>query len=420
MIEQARDFIQGINTTKQTVLKNTAWLTFAEIGARVARGGLSIVAARMLGATGMGVFAYALALGGFLTFFEDAGIGTFVTRSFARNELRKEHVFGTAFVLKVLLGLIAFGTFVGIGPIISTIPAASTIIPVIALLLLSDGLRSFFFSITRAEQRMHVDSTVQIITNVLIVFLAIGLMIISPTPLSLALGYTIGSVIGTIIMFLVVRRYLPNLRKNFSKSLLTEIFMAAWPFTVLAISNVLIFNTDTLFLGHYSSVAEVGYYGAASRLVQMLYILPVLFATSTFPVLVQKIAAGEPVGKILRKIVWLMLAASSTLTIIMIVGAKWLVPFLFGVSFAPAIPMVTILGLTYIPVFIGSTLNNVVMAHDRQKQFVIANIWGIVANIALDFILVPRYGGIGAAIASVVGLSVITMVTAIKLYTTSK
>lgn len=415
MIHRIHRALADIGTTKATVLKNTAWLTAAEIGSRVARGGLSIVAARMLGATGMGIFAYALALGGFLTFFEDAGIGTFVTRSFARNELHKEHVFGTALVLKALLGLLAFGVFVSVGPIVSTIPAASTIIPIVAILLLSDGLRSFFFSITRAEQRMHVDSTVQIITNVLIVGLAVGLMMVSPTPLSLALGYTIGSVIGTIIMFLVVKKYLPNLIQNFSKKLFREIFMAAWPFTVLAISNVLIFNTDTLFLGHYSSVAEVGYYGAASRLIQLFYILPVLFATSTFPVLVQKIAAGEPTGKVLRKIVWLMLAASSGLTVIMVAGAKWLVPFLFGASFSASIPMVVILSLTYIPVFIGSTLNNVVMAYDRQKQFVIANIFGIVANIALDFILVPRYGGIGAAIASVVGLSVITVVTAVKL-----
>lgn len=415
MIQKTRELFANISATKKTILRNTLWLTVAEIGSRIARGVLGIVAARMLGVSGLGVFSYAIALGGFLTFFEDAGIATFVTRSFAKNEHDKHIIFGTAFVLKVLLGIVAFLFFIGIGPLVSTVPASRVIIPVIAFLMFCDALRNFFFSITRAEQRMHVDAKVQIITNTLIVVLGVGFMTLSPTPLALAWGYAIGSFVGTVIMFFVIKNYLPNLRKTFSRKLFNEIFFAAWPFTVLAISNVLIFNTDTLFLGYYGTTTDVGLYAAASRVVQMFYILASLFATSTFPALVQKTNNQLDLVNAVKKSLLLMVGVAIPLTIIMVFGAPLIMNILFGASFAIGAPILTILGLSYIPVFLLSPLNNIILALDKQKQFVFANIIGVIVNIALDVILIPRYQGVGAAIASVAGLATITLVTGYKL-----
>ena len=415
MIQKTRELLANVSTTKKIILRNTIWLTVAEIGSRIARGGLGIIAARMLGVSGLGVFSYAIALGGFLTFFEDAGIATFVTRSFAKNEHDKHVIFGTALVLKGILGIAAFLFFIGIGPVVSTIPASRVIIPVIAFLMFCDALRSFFFSVTRAEQRMHVDAKIQIITNTLIVIFGISFMILSPSPLSLAWGYALGSFIGTIIMFFVIRDYLPNIRKTFSRKLFNEIFFAAWPFTILAISNVLIFNTDTLFLGYYGTTIDVGLYAAASRVIQMFYILSSLFATSTFPTLVQKTKDQSDITSAVKKSLVLMLTLATPLMIVMILGSIPIMNILFGYSFITGSPILAILALSYIPVFILSIFNNVVLAFDKQKQFVIANIAGVVVNIALDILLIPHYQGIGAAIASVAGLTTITFITGFKL-----
>lgn len=414
-VKLLKPFTGDITESKRTILKNTAWLTGAEIGSRILRGILSIIAARMLGTAGLGVFSYALALGGFLTFFEDAGIGTYVTRSYARNDENKKNVFGTAFVLKIALGLTAFGLFVGLGPILSTIPESNIIIPIVALLMLSDQIRGFFFAITRAEERMHIDATVQIITNILIAGLGILALTINASPLFLALGYFIGSITGTIIMIIVVRDYIPNIRKAFRFDLFKEIAIAAWPFTILAISNMLIFNTDSLFLGYYGSPEDVGLYGAASRLVMMFYILSSLFAATTFPSFVQKIAQGVPIREAVRKSLIIMLAIAVPLIIVMTAGSSILMKTLFGISFISGAPILAILSLTYIPVFTRSVLNNAILAKNIQDKFVWANIAGVVVNIGLDYLLVPHYLGVGAAIASVAGLTTISITTSIIL-----
>lgn len=420
MIHHLTKHFSLLSETKQRILKNTLWLSVAEIGARVARGGLAIVAARMLGAEGLGVFSYAIALGGLMTFFEDAGIGTFVTRHFAKNTEHRATVLGTALALKILLSSIALLFFVSVGPIVSTLPEAGIIIPIVAILLMADSLRGFFFSITRAEQQMHIESRIQLITNTLIVILGIGFMMINPTALSLVLGYALGSSIGCGLAYIAVRHHIPHLQKHFSKTRFKEIFFAAWPFTILAVSNVLIFNTDTLFLGYYGNTTDVGLYGAASRLVQLFYILPALFAVSSFPTLVKRADDWTEFWSALRKSLLLMISLAIALIIILTTTASFIVPLLFGISFLSAVPILMILSLTYIPIFIGSMLNNAVIAMDLQKKFVIANIAGIIINMTLDIILIPTMGGIGAAIASVAGLSVITLVTIYKLYRTKK
>jgi PST family polysaccharide transporter len=413
---EIKQLLIGRSATKTLVLKNTAWLFAAEIGSRAARGVLAIIAARMLGASGLGTFSYVIALGGFLTFFEEAGVALFVTREFSKDAPDARNVFGTAIILKLLLLASAIALFLGAGPIINSIPDSSVLFPVIALLLVFDSLREFFFSITRAQQNMRVESKIKIITNVLIFVLGIACIMIDPTPLSLAIAYAIGSAIGCCIIFIHVGEHIPNLIRSFSKKIFKAIFSAAWPFTILAVSNVVIFNTDMLFLGHYANVSDVGLYSAASRLVQMFYIIPSLFAAVTFPVFVRKNQEEHSFASALRKSLLSMALVMIPLVGVLAIGSHPIMRILFGSEYVPGAAILTVLAFTYIPVFIGSVLNNAIFAKDIQKKFVLANIVGVLLNVVLNSMLVPHFFGIGAAIATVVSLCGITVVTAFKMY----
>jgi O-antigen/teichoic acid export membrane protein len=423
MIHYLKKIIASRSSNERKVLKNSTWLFVAEIGTRIARGALGIIAARMLGVNGLGQFAYAMALGGFLTFFEDAGIGMFITREFSkdtRDEDQKRIVFSTAFVLKLLLLGIATIIFVITGPFISNIPSANILIPTIALVLIFDSLRELFFSISRAEQRMHTESLVKLITNGLVVFFGIMFMLISPTALSLTLGYVLGGGIGCLIIFNSIKKYLPNIRTSFSKKLFIDIFKTAWPFTILAISNVIIFNTDTLFLGHYSTVTEVGWYTAATRLIQALYIIPSLFASAAFPIFVQKMSRADGYTSSLKKSLFFITVIMIPLLLICIFGSSVIINVLYGTTYAPAAIILAVFSLTFIPVFIGTTLNTTIFAMNQQKQFVLANVLGMLVNIIMDFLLIPHFHSIGAAIATTVSLSLITVITIVKMSRLSK
>jgi len=415
MFTHLKQLIRRRSTTEHTVIKNTGWLFMGEVGSRIARGVLAIIAARMLGVSGLGEWSYAMALGGFLSFFEDAGIGLFVTREFAKNSVHKESIFSTSLVLKLLLIGFAITLFLGIGPVISNIPGATKILPIVALVMIFDSLRAFFFSISRAEEKMYIESRTQLLTSFLVVFFGVLFLVISPTSFSLALGYAIGGGIGCLTIFLSVKKYIPNLRTSFSKKLFVHIFKSAWPFTILAISNVVMFSTDTLLLGHFSTVKEVGWYSAASRIIQTFYILPVLFSTVTFPVLVKKATGSEGITFALRKSLIIMASVMIPLITVMTLESHLIIRILFGTDYAPAALPLAILAWSYIPIFIGTVLNNAVFALNKQKKFVIANIVGVVMNAGLNLLLIPYFHATGAAISTVASLSVVTLITIIQM-----
>jgi PST family polysaccharide transporter len=148
----------------------------------------------------------------------------------------------------------------------------------------------------------------------------------------------------------------------------------------------------------------------------MFYILASLFSVVTFPSLVQKIAQGIPIRAAIKKSLLLMILITIPLITGMTFGSSLIMQILFGASFVAAAPILAILSLTYIPVFTRSVLNNAILAKNIQRKFVWANIAGVMVNIGLDFLLVPHYLGVGAAIASVAGLTTISVATAVILW----
>src|SRR6266568_6359664 len=109
MWQKIKSFLFKNTSTRQTVAKNTFWLTISNVGGRLLRALIIIYAARVLGAAEWGVFAYATSLIAFLTSFIDLGINSILTRETAKgsNPVREEQILSTSFFLKIILLVLA-------------------------------------------------------------------------------------------------------------------------------------------------------------------------------------------------------------------------------------------------------------------------------------------------------------------------
>ncbi|PJC36890.1 hypothetical protein CO046_03375, partial [Candidatus Peregrinibacteria bacterium CG_4_9_14_0_2_um_filter_53_11] len=101
MFKKLRNLLLHNTSRGQTIVKNTFWVSFGQIGSRLLRLVLVIYAARLLGATEYGVFSYALAVAGFLTAFSDFGLTAFITRESARDPERRTFYIATSLALKL-------------------------------------------------------------------------------------------------------------------------------------------------------------------------------------------------------------------------------------------------------------------------------------------------------------------------------
>ncbi|HWC57891.1 MAG TPA: oligosaccharide flippase family protein [Candidatus Paceibacterota bacterium] len=407
-------------TTQQTIVKNTSWLFVAEIGSRLLRFLLVIFAARAIGTAGLGMFSYIMALGGIFMFIEDAGIGMYITRTLVQQPNLKKKLLATTTILKLILLMVALSAFIMLGPTVSSLSEANTLIPVMAIVLLTDSLREFMFTISRAQERMEVESIVKCLTALLVFTCGIVLIHLRPTALSFTWGYAAGGIAGVILIYVYSRNHFENPFSFFSRELIAPIFKAAWPFTILTISNIVIFSTDIFFLGHFSDASTVGAYTAAQRLTQLTYIIPSLLTAAAFPALARKSTGGNGYTNALEKIS----AALCIIAVPLTIGiALWPAPLLhlfFGPTYTRAALAFIMLALGIFPIFITAVYGTVIFAENKQSSFVVANVTAIVTNIILDLILIPKLHDVGAALAGTISIYIIAIITALRFRSISK
>lgn len=412
MINRLKKIFLKNTTTQQTVIKNTSWLFLGEILSRVFRALLLIIAARILGSSQLGVFSYTMALAGIFMFFEDSGISMYIIRELIKHPDQKDALLATASTLKIILLTIASLAFLFLGPFFATLPGSREIIFAMMLIAITDSLREFGFLISRAQERMEFESLIKLITAGLVFSIGLILIVIHPTALMLSWGYALGGTLGLMLVVFFTKGHFKNPFKHFSKRLIPSIWESAWPFTILLISNVIIFNTDIFLLGHYHPAATVGGYTAAQRLIQLCYVLPSLFATATFPAFARK---TEGYRDILEKSLSAIILLAIPLVIGIVAWSSALIRFVFGQSYvATAGPVLIILGIGLIPIFITSVYSNAVFANNKQKQFVVANIIGMIGNIILNILLTPHFGALGAAGAGLLSFCLIWIITIVR------
>ncbi|TSC82965.1 MAG: Lipopolysaccharide O-side chain biosynthesis protein (O-antigen transporter) [Parcubacteria group bacterium Gr01-1014_19] len=397
------NFLLKNRTVGQTIAKNTFWLFFGQITGRLFRAAIVIYAARVLGAASWGAFSYALGLAAFLTIFSDIGINALITKETSRNpELRNKYI-ATAFWTKlVLLGLLIAGVAVAL-PYLTNIPEAAIIMPILMFVFAFDTLRDLGSAISRAMEKMEIESLIGVFTNLAIVVLGFIFLTFTPTSQSLAYAYAIGSGLGLLAIWFVLREYFGNIFSNFDKKLVKDILATAWPFGLMGLMGAINLNTDIIMVGWMRSAAEVGFYSAAQKPVLLLYIIPTLLASSIFPVMA-RMAKTFPgaVAALLEKAIAGVILCAIPVVILGVIFAGPIINILFGPEYFPAINTFRILIFTVLIVYPSAIIGNAIFAFDAQKSFVWFVMVSAVGNILLNFLLIPIWGIEGAAISTLI------------------
>ncbi|PIR87418.1 MAG: hypothetical protein COU11_00625 [Candidatus Harrisonbacteria bacterium CG10_big_fil_rev_8_21_14_0_10_49_15] len=405
LLTRASDFLFKNQTLRQTAAKNTIWLGISNVGGRLLKAAIIIYAARLLGAAGLGVFSYAVTLAGFLSILIDMGVNQILTKSIAASNDQKERIqfISTAFFMKI--GLLAVGTalIILVGPHLTSLEEAQALMPIVAIIFIFDALREFGFAFIKAIEKMEYEAGLYIFTNLAVVTFGFFFLFLSPTPRALALSYAIGTGLGATATFFTLRHHFRQLFTGFTKKLIKPILTLAWPFAISGLLGGLMLNTDILMLGWYTSAEDVGLYSAAQRIIQILYILPAILAASILPIFA-RLAAGdkEKFRRVFERVASIILLAAIPIAVGGAILNKEIITLIFGFPFlAAAIPF-ALLSLTILADYPSVILSNAIFSYNKHRKLVVFAAIGGFGNVVLNFLLIPRYGIIGCAIATLI------------------
>jgi len=396
--------------TGKTIAKNTFWLFGGQITGRLLRAAIVIYAARVLGAASWGAFSYALSLAAFLTIFSDFGINGLLTREGVKSpELRNKYL-ATALVIKILLLLALIIGVLLLANNLTNLEGAAVLLPIIAFVFAFDSLRDLGTAMARALEKMHIEAWVNIFTNLTITVLGFVFLNSSKTASSLAWAYAIGTGLGFLAIVYILREYFRGFAKNFDKNLVKTIITSAWPFGLLGLMGVVMINTDILMLGWLTSAEETGFYSAAQKPIQLLYVLPMLIAAAFFPALT-RLAKQESEGfrNVFERGLTTIYLMAAPLAVGGVILSKHIVLLLYGQPYLPAVSSFAILAATILVVFPATLIANGIFAHDKQKNLLGYVALGVFGNVFFNFLFIPLWGMEGAALSTFINQIIINI-----------
>jgi O-antigen/teichoic acid export membrane protein len=197
-----------------------------------------------------------------------------------------------------------------------------------------------------------------------------------------------------------------------------ELLLFSLPLLGATMLGLIVHWTDTLMLGYFRTPSEVGLYNVAQPLAQfistplnamILIYIPIatgLFSRNEMSQLRTTYSIST------RWIVFITLPVF----LVLFLFPETVLSLFFGAAYIPAATALRILALGFIINNLLGTNGAALIAMGHSKFIMWASLATATLNIALNVLLIPTLGIVGAAIASVASVTLINTIVSVKLY----
>ena len=270
------------------------------------------------------------------------------------------------------------------------------------------------FRVKRKTVHFSVFHISHIITNL---GLVISLIIIFKLGIiGIITGKFVSSTIFLLIILFIFRKYI---FKGMDYKLAKELIKFGYPFIFVNISSYILSYIDRIFLNYYKGLSDIGIYNIGYQIGSIIMILmmgPFIFI---FAPMKYEVRQFKNADKYYDKVLLYLTFSSFLFFLFLSLLSKELIQLLIDRAYWSAYLIVPLIILGHI--FIGLS-NAVNLGIDIKKKpiiyFYIVSFTGLL-NILLNFIIIPKYGMIGAAYTTFVSYAImflIYLIINLKLY----
>ncbi len=343
----------------------------------------NVIMSRMLGAAHYGALGSVLGIVSVLGVIV-GGIQLAVTQAVAEREAttRSRVTAGKALLAAAALGLVALGAISAMSPLLSSFLHLSSLLPVVLLAIyIGPSVAGLVpMGVLIGEHRFRAVSAAvlagvaaRLVVGIVLVVMGMGLD-----------GALLASVVSTLLTLAMLTwplRQQLGLREG-QTSLGVKLGPAA--LSLVGLGGLSFFTMiDSLLARHYLPAVEAGYYVAGATAARISLFLPGAVGLIAFPKLVAARASGTDPSKVLRQSLGLIAVLGGLTALVMVAVPGLVVSMLFGSTYAPAAPVLRVLGLAAAAM---SLIGQLIYIHVARHSIVAAGGWigtaGAVALIA--------------------------------------
>lgn len=388
--------------TRERILKNVAW---AILGKIINMGGaliIGILIARYLGPSAYGLMNYIISYVTIFSILASCGLDDIDIRELSKNPKHFQYILGTSFRIRLLFSLLSFFFIVITLWIFKSdlyttvmILAYSIILPTTCF----NVIRNYFTSILQNEYIVKSEifrTFIGVILKIILLWFKVPLWFFI---LSMAFDY-----------FLITSGYIYSYRHKvgklsewkFDKKLSIFLLKESLPLLFSGAAVIIYQRVDQIMIKNMLDNESVGYYATAEKFLNIILFLPIVLVQTITPLLVRM--KENNIALYIKKkqqFVGLVVWSSICISYIVSLLSYWIVYYTYGDSYLLAVPILQITAWKTVGTALSASSGQIIIIDRIHKWVVIRNLIGCIVCISSNLLLIPLYGVVGSAWASV-------------------
>jgi len=384
------------------VIKNASWIIMCRVVQAVLGLIISMIMARYLGPSNFGLLNYANSIVTFVIPVMRLGIHGVLVQEFVASEEYEGEILGTSITLSFISAIVCI---IGIITFVSCVNAGErdTIIVCtlysFTLIFQSFEMINYWF---QAKLLAKYSSIIALIAYTVVSLYKIILLINRKSIFWFAVANTLDYLVIAAGLLIVYHR-LGNQKLRYLKRRAKKLISIGKYYILSDLLITVFAQTDRIMLKSMMGNQATGYYSAAVACAGMTQFVFGAIIDSMRPTIFEsKKKSEELYKKNLARLFSVIIYLSIIQSVVMTLFAPLIVSILYGRQFIQSISALQIVVWYTTFSYLGSARNIWILAEGKQKHLWKINLFGALANVLLNSLLIPLFGVNGAAIASLI------------------
>lgn len=387
---------------KNSVFKNASWIIGCKIVQSLLNLVIGLITARYLGPSNYGVISYVASVVAFAMPIMQLGLRHTLVKEFVRSPEREGVILGTSLMLNMIsavfcmAGCIAFVMLVNAGETETVLVCA---LYSLTLIFNATEMTQYWF---QSKLLSKYPSIAALFAYVVVAAYKIYLLVTQKSVVWFAFSNVIDYFLISVILIVIYHR-VGGQRLSVNFRVGNQLLSESKYYIIPSLMVVIFQNTDRIMIKLMIGEAETGFYSAAITCIGIsAFVFSAILDSARPVILEEKERNPELYEKRVVQLYSIITCLSLAQSIGMTVLAKPIVFLLYGAEYSKAAGILAVAVWYNTFGHYGSVRNIWILAEGKQKYLTGINVAGALANVALNFVLIPIWGAVGASVASVI------------------
>lgn len=387
--------------THSRIAKNSAWMVSETIIQMIISLVVNKIVSKYLGVSNYGIINYGIS---FLNFFNaicTLGLGTIAIKYLVNEKNKQGEIIGTCIFMRLISSLVSI---ILISSLVFVLKQGNNVIIIVSIIqsfsLLTDTFNTInWWNQYKLQSKLSVIAS--FIAYVSTAAFKIVLVFTKKSVIWFAFSNIIQSLIIAIVLYIIYKKQ-GSPKFSFSISRGKTLLKESYHFIISGLMVAIYTQTDKMMIGSMiDDMSAVGLYSVSVTIMQLWAFLPMAIIDSFKPALLEmrKNSYNKYMTK-LKQLYSLIIWLSLVYTVFVFVFGKYIVLILYSGEYLECLSSLKLIIFGVLFSFVGVVREFWLVCEGKQKFAKYFALFGALANVILNLLLIPRYGITGAAIAT--------------------